>query len=165
MIKISMSVISQGTWTVITKTGDDSIGTGTASDVYLTITGSAGTSRELEITDKLLRNQPQTFTFTNVGNVGVVSSIHVRLGTGRDSWEFESITLLIAQSQYSFVYGKWLSNYGTNPTQDVTLLCSGDTSKFYIHMGNAGKIFNILVLGHRSQNSHCNCHTFIIYKN
>ena len=141
-----MSVISQGTWAVTIRTGNDQ-SSGTESDVYLTITGSEGTSRELVITDKLFRNQAQTFTFTNagIGNVGVVSSIHVRLGPGWDAWEFESITLLIAQSQYSFVYGNWLSKYGTENPQDVTFLYSDDTGQFYIHMANAGKICYILV--------------------
>ena len=127
IIVISMSVISQGTWTVIVRTGNKDKYSETDSDVYLTITGSAGTSRELVITDKLFRNQAQTFIFTNVGNVGVVSSLHVRLGPGKDGWEFESITLHNARSQYSFVYGKWLSNYGTkkNPRRhaDYLLTC------------------------------------------
>ena len=160
-----MSVISQGTWTVIVRTDKWDQFSGTASDVYLTITGSAGTSRELVITAILLRNQSQTFTFTNVGNVGVVSSLHVRLGTGQDGWEFESITLQNAQSQYPFVYADWLSNYETEYPQDVTLIYSEDTGQFYIHIANAGKISNILVVGHKSQNSHFNRHKFIIYNN
>ena len=136
IIVISMSVISQGTWTVTVRTGNENQYSGTETDVYLTITGSAGTSRELVITDKLFRNQAQTFTFTKVGNVGVVSSLHVRLGPGTDGWDFESITLQNPRSQYSFVYGKWLSNYGTKNPEDVTLI---DPGKLYIHMSNAGK--------------------------
>ena len=138
-----MSVISQGTWTVTVRTGNENQYSGTETDVYLTITGSEGTSRELVITDKLFRNQAQTFTFTNVGNVGVVSSLHVRLGPGSDGWEFESITLQNAQSQYSFVYGNWLSKYGTENPQDVTFLYSEDTGQFYVHKANAGKMCNI----------------------
>ena len=144
-----MSVISQGTWTVTVRTGNENQYSGTETDVYLTITGSEGTSRELVITDKLFRNQAQTFTFTNVGNVGVVSSLHVRLGTGQDGWEFESITLQNAQSQYPFVYADWLSNYETEYPQDVTLIYSEDTGQLYIHIVNAGKNSNILVVGHK----------------
>ena len=138
-----MSVISQGTWTVTVMTGNENQYSGTETDVYLTITGSEGTSRELVITDKLLRNQAQTFTFTNIGNVGVISSLNVRLGPGRDGWEFESIVLQNTQNQYSFVYGNWLSNWhGREYPQDVTLIYvySEDIGKFYIHMTNAGKI-------------------------
>ena len=155
-----MSVISQDTWVVIVKTGNKDQHSGTHTGVNLTIFGSAGTSRELEITDYLCRNQTQTFTFTNVGNVGVVSSLHVRLGPGTDGWDFESITLQNGQSQYPFVYSDWLSNYGTKYPQEVKL--DADTGKFYIHIE---KSCNILVLGDKSQKSHFNRHKLIIYKN
>ena len=79
------------TWEVITKTGSGHAHE-TSSDVRLKITGTGGTSRELTITEDLNKGEKQTFIFTNVKDLGEVTSLYITI-LGNNGWFLEHITL------------------------------------------------------------------------
>ena len=102
-----MSSIPQGdTWQITTKTFSGTCGS-SGGDVTLKITGSRGTSRELIITDYLTAGRTQTFTFTNVEDVGEVESLYVDIA-GTDGWSLDTITLkntgTRSPGEYKFTY-------------------------------------------------------------
>ena len=121
-----MSSIPQGdTWEITTKTFYGKCG-GSSGDVTLKITGSRGTSRELIITDYLTAGRTQTFTFTNVEDVGEVESLSVDIA-GTDGWSLDTITLkntgARSPGEYKFTYHNCLDGDGV--TSNATLYLTG----------------------------------------
>ena len=119
IIGILISIIYQGTdkgndtWEVITKTASTPRNAGSYDDVILEIRGSRGTSRQLTITEDLDRGKTQTFTFTDVKDLGIVQSLYVEI-LDDDGWLFEQIIVknTATNDEYTFQYNDWLDGDG-----------------------------------------------------
>ena len=77
--------------------------------VHVEIIGSNGRSGRFIIPDKRNVGQKQTFTFTNVGDLGDVTSLYVELVVN-DGWNFEYIIVKNANTgdEYTFKYNSWI---------------------------------------------------------
>ena len=89
------------------------------------IIGNKGRSERFTITDKRNVGQKQTFTFTNFGDLGDVTSLYVELVVN-DGWNFEYIIVKNTNTgdEYTFKYNSWIDGDDPKYQSNATLYLS-----------------------------------------